>query len=202
MLTIGLTGGIATGKNAVAQILEDQGAEIVDADKIARKLLEPGQVTFDKVVDTFGCDVLDLEGSIDRKILADTVFKDKSKREELNSILHPAIIDEEWKKVMAIKRSKPDAIAVVNAALLIESGNYKEVDKLILVVADKELVIDRVMKRDGLSREGAQSRIASQMPEDEKRTFADYIIENNGNLEELRGKVTRLFKSLKSAEND
>jgi dephospho-CoA kinase len=199
MLTIGLTGGIAAGKDSVAQILETQGAEIIDADKIARKLLEPGQAAFDKVVSTFGRDILDFEGSIDRKILADIVFKDETKREVLNSILHPAIIDEEWNKVLALKRRKPEAIAVINAALLIESGNYKDVDKLILVVANEALVIKRLMERDGLSREGALSRIASQMPEDEKRNYADYIIENNGSLEDLRGKVRQLFKALKSA---
>ena len=199
MLTIGLTGGIAAGKDSVAQILETRGAEIIDADKIARKLLEPGQAAFDKVVSTFGRDILDFEGSIDRKILADIVFKDETKREDLNSILHPAIIDEEWNKVLAVKRRNPEAIAVINAALLIESGNYKDVDKVILVVANEALVIKRLMERDGLSREGALSRIASQMPEDEKRNYADYIIENNGSLEELRKKVRQLFKALKSA---
>ena len=198
MLTLGLTGGIATGKDTVAQILEGHGAEIVDADKIARKLLEPGQATFDKVVNTFGRDILDFEGSIDRKILADIVFKDETKREDLNSILHPAIIDEEWNKVLAVKRRNPEAIAVINAPLLIESGNYKDVDKVILVVASEALVIKRLVERDGLSREGALSRIASQMPEDKKRNYADYIIENNGSLEELRKKVTQLFKALKS----
>ncbi len=199
MLTIGLTGGIAAGKDSVAQILETQGAEIIDADKIARKLLEPGQAAFDKVVSAFGRDILDFEGSIDRKILADIVFKDETKREDLNSILHPAIIDEEWNKVLAVKRRNPEAIAVINAALLIESGNYKDVDKVILVVANEALVIKRLMERDGLSREEALSRIASQMPEDEKRNYADYIIENNGSLEELRKKVRQLFKALKSA---
>jgi dephospho-CoA kinase len=199
MLTLGLTGGIATGKNSVAQILETRGAEIIDADKIARKLLEPGQAAFDKVVSTFGRDILDFEGSIDRKRLADIVFKDKTKREDLNSILHPAIIDEEWNKVLAVKRRNPEAIAVINAPLLIESGNYKDVDKVILVVASEALVIKRLVERDGLSREGALSRIASQMPEDKKRNYADYIIENNGSLEELKKKVRQLFKALGSA---
>lgn len=202
MLTIGLTGGIAAGKDRVAQILEGRGAEIIDADKIARKLLEPGQDTFTKVISEFGPHILDMEGSINRKMLADIVFKDESKRKELNSILHPAIIEEEWNKVLAIKRRKPDAIAVVNAALLIESGNYKDVDKVILVVADEELVIKRLIQRDGLDREGALSRIASQMPEDEKRNYADYIVENNGTLEELGGKVGQLFETLKSALNN
>lgn len=197
MLTIGLTGGIATGKDTVAQILEGRGAEIIDADKIARKLLEPGQEAFVKVVNAFGHNILDIEGSINRKMLADIVFKDESKREELNSILHPAIIEEEWNKVLAIKRRKPDAIAVVNAALLIESGNYKDVDKVILVVADEELVIKRLMQRNGLPREGALSRIASQMPECEKRKYADYVVENNDSLEELRKKVRQLFETLK-----
>lgn len=199
MLTIGLTGGIAAGKDSVAQILETQGAEIIDADKIARKLLEPGQAAFNKVVSTFGHKILGFEGSIDRKILADIVFKDETKREKLNSILHPAIIDEEWNKVLAVKRRNPEAIAVINAPLLIESGNYKDVDKVILVVANEALVIKRLMERDGLSREGALNRIASQMPEDKKRNYADYIIENNGSLEELRKKVRQLFKALKSA---
>jgi len=103
---------------------------------------------------------------------------------------------------MAIKGRNPEAIAVINAALLIESGNYKDVDKVILVVADEALVIKRLMKRDGLSREGALCRIASQMPQDEKRNYADHIVENNGSLEELRKKVSRLFKILKSAQKD
>ena len=199
MLVIGLTGGIATGKDSVALLLENQGAQIIDADKIARKLLEPGQPAFDKVVSIFGRDILDFEGSIKRKILADIIFKNESKREELNSILHPAIIDEEWNKVLSIKRHNPEAIAVINAALLIESGNYKNVDKLILVVANETLAIKRLMEKSGLSREEALSRINSQMPESEKRKYADYIIETNGTFEELRKKVTQTFKALKQA---
>lgn len=197
MLTIGLTGGIATGKDTVAQVLESRGAEIVDADKIARKLMEPGQAVFDKVVRAFGRDILHYEGSIDRKILADIIFKDESKRQELNSIIHPAIIDEEWNKVLAIKRRNPNAVAVVNAPLLIESGNHKDVDKVILVVADEELVIKRLTKRDGLSREDILQRINSQMPEEEKRKYADYIIENNGTFDDLKKNVIQLFKTLK-----
>lgn len=197
MLIIGLTGGIASGKNSVSTILAEFGARIIDADIICRELVEPGKPAWREIVSTFGRDVLKKNNEINRKKLGEIIFNAPEKRDLLNSILHPRAIREEWRRIARIERDEPDALVVVNAALLIESGNYRDVDRVVVVAAEGETMIRRMMKRDGVSRDEAILRINAQMPMDEKIKHADYIIENNGSMEELRGKVIELYRALR-----
>lgn len=201
MLVAGLTGGTASGKSAVAKILSECGAEIIDADTVCRRLVEPGKPAWREIVSVFGKNVLESGGSIDRKKLGGIIFHDPEKREALNSILHPKVIDEEWRIIARMEQDKPEALVIVNAALLIESGNYRDVDTVIMVVAEEETMIRRMVNRDGLSREEALMRLKAQMPTKEKIKFADHIVRNDGTPDELRAKVLDLYMVLKEIGN-
>jgi dephospho-CoA kinase len=198
MLTMGLTGGIAAGKNSVAKILEGLGAFIIDADITSRELVKSGSCAWQEIVHAFGRDILDDNEEIDRKKLGKAVFKDSKKREALNNILHPKIIEEEWKEVSSINRKNPNSLIVINAALLIESGNYKDVDIVVLVTAKVDTMIERMMMRDNFSKEEAMSRLNAQMSIKEKQRFADYVIENDGSLQELGKKVLQLTSKIQN----
>ena len=196
MLTMGLTGGIAAGKNSVAKILEGLGAFIIDADITSRELVKAGSCAWKEIVHAFGREILDGKGEIDRKKLGKTVFKNSKKRAILNKILHPKIIEEEWKKVSRVGEKNPDSLIVINAALLIESGNYKDVDIVVLVSAKEDTMIERMMMRDNFSKEEAMSRLNAQMPIKDKQKYADYVIENDGSLEDLKNKIWQLTTKL------
>ena len=198
MLTMGLTGGIAAGKNSVAKILEGLGAFIIDADITSRELVKSGSCAWQEIVHAFGRDILDDNEEIDRKKLGKAVFKDSKKREALNNILHPKIIEEEWKEVSSINRKNPNSLIVINAALLIESGNYKDVDIVVLVMAKVDTMIERMMMRDNFSKEEAMSRLNAQMSIKEKQRYADYVIENDGSLQELGKKVLQLTSKIQN----
>ena len=198
MILAGLTGGIASGKNSVARIMSDLGAKIIDADIISRELVEPNLPAWNDIVSEFGEEILDSKGNIDRTALGNIVFGDKERREALNKILHPKIIDEEYRRIDEIKKSCPDSIIIVNAALLIESGNYEKVDKVIVVTSSTSLAIKRTMARDGLTKDEVALRMKSQSSDEEKLKHADYVIDNNGTFEELQDKVVSLFNSLNS----
>ena len=200
MLVIGLTGGIASGKDTVAGILRELGARVIDADVISRELVEPGKPAWHAIVGAFGRDILDEKEEIDRRKLADIVFRDSEKRALLNAIMHPKVIEEEWRRIGRIEWDEPDALVVVNAALLIETGNYRDVDVVVVVAAEEEKMIRRMMERDGLTREEAVLRLKAQLPIGEKVKFADYVIDNNGSLEELREKVIKLYEKLRKIE--
>ena len=197
MLLVGLTGGIASGKNSVAKILSEYGARIIDADIICRELVEKDQPAFREIVHFFGNDILLKDGNLDRKKLGKIVFEDKEKRKVLNSIIHPKVIAEEMRLAKSIEEEDPHALVIVNAALLIESGNQNNVDKVLLVGATEDLIINRIVKRDGLTRNEAKLRIQSQLPFKEKIKHAHYVIENNGTFSELRHKVEGIYKELK-----
>lgn len=196
MLLVGLTGGIASGKNSVAKILSEHGARIIDADIICRELVEKDQPAFSEIVQFFGKDILLNDGNLDRKKLGKIVFEDKEKRKVLNLIIHPKVIAEEMRLAKNIEEEDPHALVVVNAALLIESGNQNNVDKVILVGATEDRIIKRIVKRDGLAKSEARLRIKSQLPFKEKTKYAHYVIENNGTFSELRYKVEGIYKEL------
>lgn len=198
MLLVGLTGGIASGKSSTARILEELGARIIDTDIICRKLVEKNRPAWREIIHFFGEDILMEDGSLDRKKLGNIVFRDEEKRKKLNAIIHPKVISEELRLAKGIKEEDPYALVVVNAALLIESGNHKNMDKVIVVGADEDRVIDRIVKRDGLTRDEARLRMASQLPLREKIKLAHYFIENNGTLDELREKVEMVYNDLVS----
>jgi dephospho-CoA kinase len=197
MLIIGLTGGIASGKSLVAKIFNDAGAHLIDADRIVRELLEPGLPAWKEVSEHFGSAVLMQDTCIDRRKLGDIVFSDPEMRAWLNQCLHPRVFEAYTVQVKRLSERAPDAIIVFDAALLIETGFHKKMDKIVLVYANPDQQLARLIKRDGFSREQALARIKSQMPLDDKRGYADYIIENTGTREETALRARAVFQRLK-----
>ena len=198
MLKIGLTGGIATGKSYVVSVLRELGCEVIDADALAHEVIEPGRPAFDEIVGHFGKDVVGDDGKIDRVKLGAIVFSDKSQREKLNSIVHPRVYEAQLKWFAELESRNPEAIAVVDAALMIETGSYRRFDKLVVVYCEPERQLHRLMERNNLTLEQAQARISSQMPSDEKLKFADYSINTSSSFEETREKVVELYRELQA----
>lgn len=198
-LIVGLTGSMGSGKTTAASLFKDLGASVIDADAICRELVLPNQLAWKEITHTFGNAVLKEDKTIDRIKLADIVFNDKTQKALLENILHPKVIDEEMRLCGEIFKINPQAIVVIDAALLIESGNYKKVDKVIVVTCDPESLICRAIKRSSLTREEAILRIQNQMPQEEKIKKADYILQNDGNQEDFRTKVQKLYAELKAS---
>ncbi|MBK6795578.1 MAG: dephospho-CoA kinase [Acidobacteria bacterium] len=196
MLKIGLTGGIATGKSYVVSVLRELGCEVIDADALAHEVIEPGRPAFDEIVGHFGKDVVGDDGKIDRVKLGAIVFADKAQREKLNSIVHPRVYEAQLKWFAELYARNPEAIAVVDAALMIETGSYKRFDKVVVVYCEPDLQRERLMLRNNLTLEQAQARISAQMPSDEKLKFADYSINTSFSFEETREKVVELYGQL------
>jgi dephospho-CoA kinase len=197
MLRVGLTGSIAVGKSYVTSVLADLGCRVLDADETAREVVAPGAAGLSAVVNAFGHDVLGKDGTLDRQRLGSLVFADEAQRKLLNSILHPHIIARQDEQLREWEREDPNAIAVVDAALMIESGGYKRFDKLIVVHCRPEVQLQRLMNRDGLSREEAQQRIASQMPQEEKRKFADYLIDTSDGFAATSARTKEVYEDLR-----
>lgn len=197
-MLIGLTGGIASGKSLVSSYLKEFGAKVIDLDEIARAIVGPGLPAWREIVETFGEIVLTADGKIDKKKLGNLVFNDYRLLKRLNSITHPRIIEEARKRIEKIRRKEADALIVVDAALLIESGYYKDMDKTILVYVDEDVQIERLKKRNGISEEDIRKRLKAQMSLKEKLLFADYVIYNNGSPEETRRQTVEVFQRLQS----
>ncbi len=193
---VGLTGGIASGKDLVAGILRGLGARVIDADEIARALLEPGLPAYEDVVETFGKDILDAGGRINRRRLAALVFPDQERLNRLNTITHPRIIEEEKRQVEEIRSADPLAVIVINAALLIESGNYRVVDRVIVVDVPEDIQMERAMGK-GLTEDEVRSRMKAQMPRKERLKYADIVIDNSGSIEETKMKIEEVYGTLK-----
>lgn len=200
MLTVGLTGGIASGKSHVTAILQELGCNCIDADQIARLVVEPGQPAYDEIVSEFGQDILQEDGTLDRARLGTIVFSNEDRRLRLNAIVHPRVHDYQQKWLESVAASNPQAIAIIDAALMIESGGYRKFDKLVVVHCSKQAQLERLMKRNGLSKDEALKRIASQMPAEEKLKLADFAIDTSGSLEDTRAQVIALFETLRSLE--
>ena len=198
MIVAGLTGGIATGKSTVSAFLAEAGAEIVDADKIARLVVAKGNPAWEQVVAHFGKSVLRPDGEIDRKRLADIIFNDRLQRDRLNGIVHPFVIDESARQLDRIVERSPDAVAILDVPLLIESGMHEGLAEIIVVYIPESLQVERLMQRDGISRTEALARIRSQMPIEEKRRFATLLIDNSGPLEVTRAKSAEVYERLKA----
>jgi dephospho-CoA kinase len=194
---IGLTGGIASGKSTVSNYLRQLGAVIIDADVIARELVEPGGLAYQEVVDFFGTQVLTPEGRLDRVRLGQIVFSDPHARQQLNQIIHP-MVKEKTREILAVlaANEEPEGIAVVDAPLLIEVSMTSLVDQVWLIAVDEETQISRLIDRNGLSIAEARSRIASQMPLEEKRKWADLVVDNCGNLTDTLQRVQYFWNQL------
>jgi len=196
MLKVGLTGSIAVGKSFVLDTLRNLGARTIDADQIARDCVEPGTAGLRAVLKEFGEDVLNSDGSLDRAKLGEIVFANEEKRKHLNSILHPFIIARQDEIIRQWDSETPDAIAIIDAALMIESGGYKRFDRLIVVHCEPEIQIQRLMKRNNLSREEAQRRVNAQMPQEEKMKYANYLIDTSRDRENTRRQVEEIWQTL------
>ncbi len=196
MLHVGLTGGIATGKSHVTRALAEHGAYIIDADELAHKQLEPGRDAYREIVERFGGQILNEDGTINRSRLAGIVFHDETARLDLNKIVHPRVLAEEEELRRNFCEIDPAAIVVVDAALLIETGNHRRFDKLVVVACDPQVQLLRLMERNRLSLEEALARIRAQMPITEKVKYADYVIDTSGTLRETRKQVENLYREL------
>jgi len=196
MLKVGLTGSIAVGKSFVVSVFADLGCVTFDADKIAHRVMEPGRAAYEEVVGEFGRAVLDEDGTIDRVKLGAIVFADAERRKRLNEIVHPRVFEEQNRLLGEVEAKTPDAIVIIDAALMIESGGYRRFDKLIVVFCDREKQIERLIRRNRLTREDAERRISAQMSSDEKRRFADYEIDTSGTYDQTRLRVKEVFAEL------
>lgn len=196
-MLIGLTGGIAAGKSLVAKELTRLGAAVIDADAIARELLDPGTPEFKAVIAEFGAGILKEDNTINRPALASIIFSDKERRAALNAIMHPAIRKAIFERVEKFKREAPDSMIVIDAALLIENELCKQVKKVIVVMADEETLMARMTRRDNISNDDAKKRLASQLSVKEKSKYADYIIDNNGTPEEAAAATRKIYGELK-----
>ncbi|HEX7997169.1 MAG TPA: dephospho-CoA kinase [Pyrinomonadaceae bacterium] len=199
MLRVGLTGSIAVGKTFVAGVLAELGCHVLDADLTAREVVGVGTRGLQAVVDSFGEEVLSADGLLDRARLGAIVFADETKRLLLNSILHPFIIESQDEQLRKWEAEDPEGIGVVDAALMIESGGYRRFDKLIVVHCRPEIQLQRLMARNQLTREEAAARIMAQMPQEEKKRYADYLIDTSDGFESARQETQRVYQAL-SAE--
>jgi dephospho-CoA kinase len=196
MLRIGLTGSIGVGKSFVAGVLAELGCHVLDADLTAREVVEPNSVALKKLVAEYGPEVLQPDGALDRARLGALVFGDAQRRSTLNSILHPYIIARQDELLREWEAVDPEGIAVVDAALMIESGGYKRFDKLIVVHCRPEVQLQRLMLRNSLSREEAEKRISAQMGQEEKKKFADYLIDTSEGFDDTRRQTEKVYAAL------
>ncbi|MGH9713531.1 MAG: dephospho-CoA kinase [Candidatus Acidiferrales bacterium] len=195
MLKVGLTGGIAAGKSTVAYMLRNLDCQVLEADTLGHELLEPGQSAYDEVVREFGNGILGPGDKVDRVKLGAIVFSDASKRAKLNQILHPRILQVVRQWFTSLGRVGGPDLAIFEAALIIEAGFQKELDKLIVCWCNPEQQLSRLMAR-GMSQEQASLRIASQMPGDQKRALADEVIDCSGSIEDTEKQVAMVFAKL------
>ena len=196
MLVVGLTGGMCCGKSTVSSMFAELGCCIIDADVISRKLVEPDQLAWKRIVKAFGADILNKDKTLDRKKLGALIFQDSQKRKILNSILHPSIIKEEERLVKEAEKNA-HAITIVSAALMIEARAYQRFKKIIVVYCNRETQINRIMKREKVTRKEALQRIASQLSSTEKKLFADYLINTSGPFSYTRKQVVVIYQKLK-----
>lgn len=203
MLVVGLTGGMCCGKSTVSSMFSELGCLIIDADQISRKLVEPGEPAYKKIVRFFGPEILLKDKNLNRKKLGNIIFNDSEKRHILNSILHPLIIREEERLIREAEEKRQHRIAIVSAALMIEAGGRKRFKKVVVVYCTKEVQVERIMKREKVSRGDALQRIQAQLSSREKKKYADYLINTSGPFTKTRKQVVQVYEKLKRiADND
>lgn len=203
MLRVGLTGGIASGKSTVGEMFVARGARLIRADEISHQLMRPGEVVYEEVVRHFGRGILDPDGTVNRKRLAEAAFgsgSGKSRIEELNQIVHPAVLKKQEQWMEDVGRREAEAIAMVEAALILEAGARAQFDRLVVVTCRPEQRIERWARCTGVDEEAArrevERRMAAQLPDEEKVRAADYVIDNSGPLSETEKQVQELFARL------
>lgn len=197
MLKVGLTGSIAVGKTYVCEVFRELGAYVLDADQTAREMVAPETEGLRKIVENFGEEVLQANGELDRAKLGSIVFQNEQKRQLLNSVVHPLVIEAQNDWLQAVERENPQAICIIDAALMIESGGYKRFDKLIVVFCEPDIQLKRLMLRNNLTESEALQRINSQMPQAEKKRYADFLIDTTDSFEASRQRTIEVFEQLK-----
>jgi dephospho-CoA kinase len=197
MLKVGLTGSIAVGKSYVCEVLRECGAFVLDADRTAREVVQPNTEGWREIVRNFGREVLQSDNTLDRAKLGAIVFADEARRQLLNSIVHPLVIEAQNDWLVERECENPRGIAVIDAALMIESGGYRRFDKIVVVWCEAETQIRRLMTRNDLSREEALKRIKAQMPQEEKKKYADFLIDTTEGFEAARARTIEVFEQLK-----
>ncbi|WKD59382.1 dephospho-CoA kinase [Corynebacterium caspium] len=195
MKIMGLTGGIGSGKTTVANLLREQGLKIIDADQIARQIVEPGQPALAELAQVFGADILTAEGTLNRSLLASRAFANPAQTERLNAITHPRIWEAaKWQFEQALQAG--EKWVVYDMPLLIETGQYREVDLVVVVDVDTETRVQRLVNTRGLTEEDARNRIAAQINQAKRLAVAQVVIDNNGDLAALKEQVIHLVHSL------
>ena len=195
-LLVGLTGSIATGKSTVSRMFAHLGARVIDADLLAREVVMPGQPAYARIVEEFGPQVIQEDGSLDRKALGAVVFADATKRKRLEEITHPAIGLRQQRMLSVLDEEAFEGVVIWDAALLFEGGGAGKMDRVVVVYADPETERRRLMERDGLGDADARARIASQMPVAEKAKLADHVIDNSGTREDTERQVRTVYGAL------
>ena len=199
-LLVGLTGGIGSGKSLAARFFKEEGAYIIDADKLSRDLVQPGKPALKEIANFFGDFILELDGTLNREKLAEIIFQDVNKKKALEVILHPKIIEKEQEEYSIIRANDPSAIVIIDAALLIESGNFKCVDKVIVMQSSEKQQVKRILSRSFLTYNQVVARIKNQMSLVDKNKYADFILDNRLQPEDLMKNVVEVYKKLIKAQ--
>jgi dephospho-CoA kinase len=198
MISAGLTGGIGCGKTAVAKMFADRGAATIDSDEIGRNLMQPGNVVYDRIVSGFGPEVLLPDGQLNRAKIAEIVFNDLDRLKHLNAIVHAPVLREIDRQVFAHRQKNPQAIVVVESAVLFEAGQNRRFDKMVVAWCRPEQQIERYQAKHGVSVADIERRMAAQMPGEEKKRLADYVIDTSGTLEDTERQVEEVFAKLQA----
>ena len=198
MLKVGLTGGLACGKSFVGEALASYGCLLIQADELGHEVLEPGGKAYGAVVREFGREILTADGHIDRAQLAARVFGDPERLARLNSLVHPPVLRREEELIAQFGVREPNGIAVVEAAILIETGSYKRFDRMILVTCREEQQLERALRREGAREADVRARLSRQMPLAEKRKYVDFVIDTSGEKEKTLRQTRAVYESLRS----
>jgi dephospho-CoA kinase len=197
MLKVGLTGGLASGKSFVGRSLAGLGCFLIQADELGHQVIEPGGEAYDAVIAFFGGEILNPDGRIDRRRLAARVFANPEELAKLNALVHPPVKAREQTLAAGFARDHPDGIAVTEAAILVETGSYKDYNRLIVAFCRPEQQIERAMERDGVSREEVLNRLSRQMPLEDKVKYADFVIDTSGSKENTLQQVRTVYEALR-----
>lgn len=198
MIVAGLTGGIASGKSTVSAFFEDAGAFIIDADRIAHEVVQKGLPAHDEIIQHFGRKLLLPSGELNRILLGNIIFNDPDKKMILNSIVHPRVIRRTDEDLKQIEQYHPDAVVILDVPLLFESGMHKITPEVIVVYVPERIQLERLMQRNHFSREDALARIRAQMPIEEKKNLATFVVDNSGTIEDTQEQTLSIYRILKS----
>jgi dephospho-CoA kinase len=197
MLRVGLTGGLASGKSTVGRMLADMGCLLIEDDKLGHQVMEPGGEAYQGILADFGSDFVNADGTLNRRRLGSIVFSNPDRLAKLNALIHPAVHARERALVETYAKDHPNGIAVTEAAILVETGSYRDYDRLIVAVCRPEQQIERSMARDQLSRQEVLDRLSRQMPLEEKAKYADFVIDTSGSKDNTLQQTRAVYESLK-----